>query len=436
MNSVALALQEKIKNREAVIGVIGLGYVGLPLTLAFAEKGFDVLGFDVDPAKPEFIAAGQCYIKHLDGGRLREAVSSGRLRATTDFDRLSETDAVLICVPTPLTPQREPDMRFVEASAGKVGATLRSGQLVVLESTTYPGTTDDLVRRILENPPGGDGETCPSRLVCGEDYFLAFSPEREDPGNPQYGTTNTPKVVGGVDEVSGDLADDLYSAVIESTVRVSSARTAEASKLTENIFRAVNIALVNELKVVYDRMGVDVWEVLDAAATKPFGFMRFNPGPGWGGHCIPLDPFYLAWKAREHGVVPKVATLIVEHRMLDRVVVSSFSPEALQLMKTTDPAVITATLFNKELHTDRDPLEIIMEVGSRGFNISGKRLTVEMVERCHKHGIPVAVYTVNEPSEMRRLMELGVDAVFTDHPDQMLEVVEEGDATRAAGSGS
>jgi UDP-N-acetyl-D-glucosamine dehydrogenase len=292
-------LLSRISDGSARIGIIGLGYVGLPLALAFVEKGFAVIGFDVDPVKVRKLTNGEGYIKHLDGGRIAAATGTGRLIATTDFARLAEPDAVLICVPTPLTPQREPDMTYVEHSARQVRAALRPGQLVILESTTYPGTTDELVQRILEE----------TGLRCGTDFFLAFSPEREDPGNKNYGTTTTPKVVGGVDQVSGDLAQALYDRIIVRSVRVSSARAAEATKLTENIFRAVNIALVNELKIIYDRMGIDVWEVLDAASTKPFGFMRFNPGPGWGGHCIPLDPFYLSWKAREYGVGPRFIEL-------------------------------------------------------------------------------------------------------------------------------
>ncbi len=290
-NENAKTLAYKIEDGTAQVGIIGLGYVGLPLALAFAEDGLSVLGFDVDQRKIDAIEAGECYIDHLDGGRVKTATESGRLCATIDFARLGEPDAILICVPTPLTRQREPDMRYVENAAREIQPCLRAGQLVVLESTTYPGTTDGLLREVLEE----------SGLGCGTDFFLAFSPEREDPGNPDYGTTTIPKVLGGVDETSGDLAEALYSRAIKSTVKVSSARAAEASKLTENIFRAVNIALVNELKIVYDAMDIDVWEVLDAAETKPFGFMRFNPGPGWGGHCIPLDPFYLAWKAREFG---------------------------------------------------------------------------------------------------------------------------------------
>ncbi len=284
------------------MGIIGLGYVGLPLALTFVERGFRVLGFDVDPAKVGALGRGEGYIKHLDAARVVSASRAGRLAATADFARLSEPDAILVCVPTPLTPQREPDMSYVVDTTRKIKERLRPGQLVVLESTTYPGTTDELVRGILEE----------TGLRAGRDFLLAFSPEREDPGNRQYNTATIPKVVGGIDERSAETARALYDEIISRTVLVSSARAAEAVKLTENIFRAVNIALVNELKVVYDAMGIDIWEVLDAASTKPFGFTRFNPGPGWGGHCIPLDPFYLAWKAREYGLSTRFIELAGE----------------------------------------------------------------------------------------------------------------------------
>jgi UDP-N-acetyl-D-glucosamine dehydrogenase len=302
VNETAGGLRARIEDRTARIGIIGLGYVGLPLALAFAERGFPVLGFDVDPAKVDALSRGECYIRHLDSGRVKAQIERGKLAATSDFDRLPEADAVLICVPTPLTPQREPELRYVRTTAEQIGRRLRPGQLVVLESTTYPGTTEELLLPRLSR----DG------LRCGEEFFLAYSPEREDPGNPRFSTTNTPKLVGGVDPASTDLAQALYGAIVPQTVRLSSARAAEAAKLLENVFRAVNIALVNELKVIYDRMGIDVWEVLDAAATKPFGFMRFDPGPGWGGHCIPLDPFYLSWKAREHGITTRFIELAGE----------------------------------------------------------------------------------------------------------------------------
>lgn len=370
----AAVVHGKIDDRSAAIGIIGLGYVGLPLALAFVERGFAVLGFDVDPWKVEQLNRGVGYIQHLDGGRVAAAASSGRLLATTDFLRLSEADVVLICVPTPLTPQREPDMTYVEKSARQIKVCLRPGQLVVLESTTYPGTTDELVRGILEE----------SGLRAGRDFFLAFSPEREDPGNKEYGTTNTPKVVGGVDQTSGDLAQGLYDQIVTRTVRVSSARAAEAAKLTENIFRAVNIALVNELKVVYDRMGIDIWEVLDAAATKPFGFMRFSPGPGWGGHCIPLDPFYLSWKAREYGVAPKFIELAGDVN----VEMARYVVEKLQLaLNSRGRAVqgsrilVLGIAYKKDID---DPRE------SPAFEIIERLLHLGAEVRYHDPHIPVA----------------------------------------------
>jgi len=293
---------KKIQNAEAMIGVIGLGYVGLPLALAYAEKNFQVLGFDVDTNKIKALKSGTSYISHIDAGNVKQVVQSGKLSATTDFSRLGEPDAIIICVPTPLTPQLDPDMSYIVKTTGQIRNCLRAGQLIVLESTTYPGTTEELVRNMLEQ----------TGLKCGRDFYLAFSPEREDPGNKNFYTTTIPKVVGGVNKDSGDLAQTLYEKAIQQAVRVGNARTAEAVKLTENIFRAVNIAMVNELKIIYEKMDIDIWEVLDAASTKPFGFMRFNPGPGWGGHCIPLDPFYLTWKARECGIDTKFIELAGE----------------------------------------------------------------------------------------------------------------------------
>jgi len=297
------ALLAKIEDKSVKVGIIGLGYVGLPLSLTFVDKGITALGFDVDQKKIDLIEKGENYIKHLSEDGVKNAIEKKLFEATTDFSRLKDVDAIIICVPTPLNKQRDPDLSYVESTARAIGEHLQPGQLVVLESTTFPGTTDENVATILEAKSG---------LKTGEDYFLAFSPEREDPGNKKYDTHTIPKVVGGTCTHSGDVADALYQQAVKATVKVSSSRVAEATKLTENIFRAVNIALVNELKVVYDKMDIDVWEVLDAAATKPFGFMRFNPGPGWGGHCIPLDPFYLSWKAREYGIPPKFIELAGE----------------------------------------------------------------------------------------------------------------------------
>jgi UDP-N-acetyl-D-glucosamine dehydrogenase len=266
------------------------------------EAGFRVTGFDTDPEKIVGLSEGRSYIHHIDSARIARAVNDKRLAATGNFDELAAQDAILICVPTPLTKQRDPDMRFVQNTSDEIAARLRRGQLIVLESTTYPGTTDELVRGTLDT----------SGLKLGDDYLLAFSPEREDPGNRSFNTKSIPKLVGGVDELSGICAETLYAAALTSVVRVADARTAEAAKLTENIFRGVNIALVNELKIAFDKMGIDIWKVLDAAETKPFGFMRFNPGPGWGGHCIPIDPFYMSWKAREYEVTTKFIELAGE----------------------------------------------------------------------------------------------------------------------------
>jgi UDP-N-acetyl-D-glucosamine dehydrogenase len=281
----------KVKARTARVGVIGQGYVGLPLALVFCEAGFQVTGLDLDPVKVAALGRGESYIKHIGPERVRKAAASGRLEATTDFERLRDCDAIIICVPTPLGPHREPDNSYIHRTAEEIAKRLRPGQLVVLESTTYPGTTDGEVLPILEK----------SGLRCPEDFLLAFSPEREDPGRKDFSTRSIPKVVGGVNPPSTEAAVALYTAGLDTVVPVGSSRVAESSKLLENIFRSVNIALVNELKVILDRMGIDIWEVIAAASTKPFGFMPFYPGPGLGGHCIPLDPFYLSWKAAEHG---------------------------------------------------------------------------------------------------------------------------------------
>jgi UDP-N-acetyl-D-glucosamine dehydrogenase len=358
-------LEGRIRDHSALVGIIGLGYVGLPLALTFVEQRFGVLGFDIDPGKVEALDRGEVYIKHLDRSRVEGAMQSGGFRATADFARLGEPDVLIICVPTPLTIQREPDMSYVVKTVSEIRNHLRKGQLVVLESTTYPGTTEELVRGILEE----------SGLRCGEEFFLAFSPEREDPGNARYGTATIPKVVSGVDPTAGDLAQKLYDQVVSKTVRVSSCRTAEATKLTENIFRAVNIALVNELKIIYDKMGIDIWEVLDAASTKPFGFMRFNPGPGWGGHCIPLDPFYLAWKAREYGITPKFIELAGEVNVqMPRYVVEKLQAALNDRSKAVKGSKILALglAYKKDIDDPRESpaFEIINQMLELGAEVS------------------------------------------------------------------
>ena len=289
----------RLRKKQATIGIIGLGYVGLPLCLAIAHSGSNVVGFDIDRTKTGMLNAGSSYIKHIGDLQVQGMVATGRFRATADFTQLAKMDAILICVPTPLTAHFEPDLKFVVETTRTIAKHLRPGQLVILESTTYPGTTVQICKPILEE--GG--------LKSGHDFFLAFSPEREDPGNIDFSTSKIPKVVGGDGVKALDLANALYSGFVVTTVPVSSAATAEAVKITENVFRAVNIALVNELKVIYQAMGIDVWEVIEAAKTKPFGFMPFYPGPGLGGHCIPIDPFYLTWKAKEYGITTRFIEL-------------------------------------------------------------------------------------------------------------------------------
>ena len=284
-------LKDAIRARTARIGVIGLGYVGLPLAVEFAKEGFDVTGFHVDRSKVDEINAGRSYIGDVTTADVAAAVKAGRLRATTDMSQLKQMDAIDICVPTPLRKTKDPDLSYVVQAVDSVKADLRNGQLVILESTTYPGTTDEVVQPALEE--GG--------LKAGVDFHLAFSPERVDPGNQSHNTRTIPKVVGGVNDASTELASDLYRSIIDTVVPVSSTQVAEMVKLLENTFRAVNIGLINEIALMSHRMNIDVWEVIDAASTKPFGFMPFYPGPGLGGHCIPIDPHYLSWKARQNG---------------------------------------------------------------------------------------------------------------------------------------
>jgi UDP-N-acetyl-D-glucosamine dehydrogenase len=288
MRDVFLA---KCEAKTLTVGIIGMGYVGLPLALAFRAKGFPVIGFDVDESKINALASNNSYIKHISKDRIIEMKADGKFDATSDFTRLPEVDAILICVPTPLNEHREPDLSYVVATTKTIAQYLRPAQIVILESTTYPGTSEEVMWPILESVSG---------LKCGVDFALAYSPEREDPGNPNFDTTTIPKVVGANTEAEREMATAMYS-VFTKVVAVSDLRTAEAVKLTENIFRLVNIAHVNELKAIFSGMGIDVWEVIAAAATKPFGFMPFYPGPGLGGHCIPIDPFYLTWKARTFG---------------------------------------------------------------------------------------------------------------------------------------
>jgi len=295
-------LISKIEKKEVKVGIIGLGYVGLPLALEFTEKNIKVLGFDLDTNKIDMLQKGNTYIKHISSERISNSINKNLFSATSDFSRLSEVDAIIICVPTPLNEHREPDMSYIINTAKTIQKFIRKGQLITLESTTYPGTTEEILLPMFQK----------NDFIAGRDFFLAYSPEREDPNNPNYTTSTIPKVVGGITENCLKIAKKLYEQIIIKIVPVSNTKVAEATKLLENIYRSINIALVNELKMVFHKMGIDVWEVINAASTKPFGFQAFYPGPGLGGHCIPIDPFYLTWKAREYDVHTKFIELAGE----------------------------------------------------------------------------------------------------------------------------
>ncbi len=302
ISQIAAEAQERIKNRTARVGVIGLGYVGLPLVETFTAQGFPVIGFDVDQSKVDRLNQGTSYIAHIGDDRVQQWRDERSFQATADFGRLDEPDVVLICVPTPLSESRDPDLTYVQDTAQSIAKRLRPGQLIVLESTTYPGTTRNVLLPVL----------CESGLAVGEEFFVAYSPEREDPGNPQFTASSIPKVVGGIDATSLRLAQLFYDAAITETVPVSSCEVAEACKILENTYRSVNIAMVNELKLLFSQLGIDIWQVIEAAKTKPFGFQAFYPGPGLGGHCIPIDPFYLSWLARKHETPAKFIELAGE----------------------------------------------------------------------------------------------------------------------------
>ena len=408
MKNYKQILLTKINEGKALIGIIGLGYVGLPLALAYAEKGFSVMGFDVDENKVKAIKRSECYISHIDGDRIKKTVKSKKLVATSDFSKLSKPDIIIICVPTPLTAHHDPDMSYIVSTTEQIQKSLRKGQLIILESTTYPGTTDELVRNMLQK----------TGLVCGRDFYLAFSPEREDPGNASYSTTTIPKIVGGTDRDSGDLAQAIYETAICKVVRVGNSRTAEAVKLTENIFRAINIAMVNELKIIYDRMNIDVWEVLDAASTKPFGFMRFNPGPGWGGHCIPLDPFYLSWKARECGIETKFIELAGEvNRRMPEYIISKLQHALNERGKSIKGSklMILGLAYKKDINDDRESpaYRIIARLISLGAKISYHDPFVPKIRRLRQW--PDGPELTSQPLTKKYIAAQDAVLIITDH---------------------
>lgn len=402
----------RIHNRDAVLGIVGLGYVGIPLALAALRQGLRVVGFDIDAKRVEQINAGTSAIKHIPMELIVESTKAGRFIATTDFDRMAEPDALLICVPTPLSRHREPDLSFVRQTTEAIARRLRPGQLIVLESTTYPGTTDELMRPILEQASG---------LTSGRDFFLAYSPEREDPGNAQFGTSDIPKVVGGDGADALAMADALYAALVVKTVPVSSTATAEAVKLTENIFRSVNIALVNELKQVYAAMGIDIWEVIDAAKTKPFGFMPFYPGPGLGGHCIPIDPFYLTWKAREFDIATRFIELAgqinsdMPYRVVDRL--AELVDRELGRSFSGARILVIGLAYKKNIEDMRESpaLKLIELIEARGAAAAYHDPHIPEIRPTRKHGGLTARTSVALDAETLA----GFDAVLiaTDHDD-------------------
>ncbi len=399
----------KIEAHDATIAVIGLGYVGLPLVLRFGEVGFPVIGFDVDSVKVTELNAGRSYIGHIEGERIAALREGSKFEATADFTRLRETDCIIACVPTPLTSKREPDLQYIEKTAESIAATLRPGQLVVLESTTYPGTTEEvLLARFKE----GD-------LRVGEDYFLAYSPEREDPGNERFSTQTIPKVVGGTSADCLKVAGTLYGQIIDQIVAVSSTQTAELVKLLENIYRSVNIALVNELKLLCDRMDIDVWEVIDAASTKPFGFTPFYPGPGLGGHCIPIDPFYLAWKAREHGFATRFIELAGEvNTSIPRFVVEKIAWGLNDHGKSVRGAdiLILGVAYKKDVDDVRESpaLEIMSLLQEKGANLSYHDPFVPRLRKMRRYDF--SELSSKELTE-ELLWEQDAVVIATDHTD-------------------
>jgi len=402
-----MQLYAQLEQRTACVGVIGLGYVGLPLASIYHDRGFRVLGFDIDSRKVETLNAGQSYIGHIPHEQVEQLVADGRFESTSDFSRIAEVNAVSICVPTPLTENREPDLSYIEATGRSIAPHLRKGQLVVLESTTYPGTTREVLLPILEQGSG---------LTAGEDFFLAYSPEREDPGNGQHSTSTIPKVVGGLDANSTTVAQALYGQVASRVVPVSSLEVAEACKILENTYRAVNIALVNEMKILFDRMGLSIWDVIDAAKTKPFGFQAFYPGPGLGGHCIPIDPFYLTWLARRYGLNTRFIELAGEvnsnmpHYVVDQVVRALNS--AAKPVRGSRIAII-GIAYKKDVDDPRESpaFEIMEELRDLGAELTYHDPHVSQLPKMRRHSLSMK----SQPLTPEYLRAQDCVVIVTDH---------------------
>lgn len=409
LSATASSLEQKIKNRDATIGVIGLGYVGLPLIHAFIEGGFKTIGYDIDQTKVDLLMQGKSYIGHIPESWLQKWLEEKKFFATSDSQQLAKADAILICVPTPLTETRDPDLSYVVSSMELIAKVLRKGQLVVLESTTYPGTTRDVSLPILEK----------TGLKAGEDFFLAYSPEREDPGNQQFSAAKIPKVVGGLEPQSQRLAEALYRSVVVDVVSVSSCETAELCKILENTYRAVNIALVNELKLLCHRMGVDVWEVIEAAKSKPFGFQAFYPGPGLGGHCIPIDPFYLTWIARKYGMSTRFVELAGEvNSSMPHYVIQRLAMALNDMGKAVrgSKVVILGLAYKKDVDDMRESpsLELMEQLVEMGAEVTYSDPYIPKMKRMRAYSFPGMVSQELSPEFLK-----SQDCVLlaTDHSD-------------------
>ena len=400
--------EEKINEKKIRVGVLGLGYVGLPLVREFASEGIKVIGFDIDEKKVNKLNSGRSIIKHISDSQVKQMVSSGLFKATTNMSRIKSVDAVLICVPTPLTENREPDMQFIIKSSETISRYLQPGQLIVFESTTYPGTTRELVSPILER----------SGLKAGKDFHLAYSPEREDPGNKNFSTKTIPKVVGGLTARCKEMACNLYNAVIVETVPVSSLEAAEATKIVENVYRCINIAMVNELKMVFDRMGIDVWEVINAAKTKPFGFNAFYPGPGLGGHCIPIDPFYLTWKARQYGMPTRFIELAGEINTDMPNYVITKTMDALNDLKKSlkgSKVLVLGLAYKKDIDDLRESpsIELIELLREKGAKVDYNDPYIPRTPKQRQHDLKM----VSKKLSAKMLAGYDVVLISTDHSD-------------------
>lgn len=402
------SLEKKIRERKVTVGILGLGYVGLPLAREFANAGVKVLGFDVDASKVKKLNSGRSIIKHIPHSQIKKLVKSRLFSATTNMARLKSADVILICVPTPLTSNREPDMQFVIGSCQTISKYIRKGQLIVLESTTYPGTTRELMRPILEK----------SGLKAGKAFYMAYSPEREDPGNKDFSTKTIPKVVGGLTDTCRDLACALYEIAIVNTVPVSTLEAAEATKIVENVYRCINIAMVNELKMVFERMGIDVWEVINAASTKPFGFNAFYPGPGLGGHCIPIDPFYLTWKARQYGMPTRFIELAGEiNTNMPHYVINKMMEALNERRKSLkgSKVLVLGLAYKKDIDDVRESpsIELIELLNSKGAKVDYNDPYISKTHKQREHNLKMT----SKKLSAKMLGSYDVVLISTDHSD-------------------